>query len=473
MPKKLSTTIAIFSDIVLVNTAFVLAVIIRFESIPWQKLRWYLPLFPFITFVSPVVFYIFELYDRKACKSSSRIFLNVFRSSLVIFIASMLFAYVFRATQLGKTPTSVLMLSMVLTQGLTGGWRIIRCYLQTKINDKDIIQKLFVLGIKSRFPSFISSDMPLWYVLNQNKQENIQIVRFSEDIYLKNIPNLSYSVDSYYYGCEPITELSSLISFIKRENIHEVFVESGAMSRSMLIKLAQSLAQTSIRLSVIRDQYEVLIDARITALGNRFPTIELVNNKISGWYMNFKRVADVVISIVGLLVLAVLYLPIALAIKLTSEGPVIFKQERAGLHGKAFIILKFRSMYKDAERYTGAVLARENDPRITSVGRIMRKFRLDELPNFINVLKGEMSFIGPRPERLEQINKLKAEYPFYIGRLQIKPGITGWAQVNGNYEDIKFKLHHDLYYIENISLFLDFVIFLKTIPTVILGKGAR
>jgi exopolysaccharide biosynthesis polyprenyl glycosylphosphotransferase len=348
------------------------------------------------------------------------------------------------------------------------------------------IKRLVILGAnQSESPSLNGLvNQSFDYAQDRREQNNTQVIRFSKTTHLSAVPGELAKLTNAKPRAEAaniktgdslklVTDLSKLCSFIEKEEIQEVFIESEAMSRDALVQLACNLAESDIQLLVIPDQYEVLIGAKITAQGGFFPTIQLATGNNAGWYMNFKRVADVVFSLGMLTGMFLLYPIIAALIKLTSKGPVIYKQKRAGLHGHIFNIYKFRSMYQDAEKDTGAVFAKENDHRKTPVGKIMRKIRFDELPNFINVLKGEMSFIGPRPERPEHIDKLKAEYPFYIGRLQVKPGITGWAQVNGNYEDIKLKLHYDLYYMENMSFLLDFIIFLKTIPTVIFGKGAR
>ena len=486
MKRKLYTIASVFADVILVNLAAVLAFVIRFGGdIPWQNFQSYLILSPFITFISPIFFYIFELYDRKACMSRPRIVLNAFRSSLGIFITCVIVAYVFR-THLSTFPTPVLGLFLILMIAFIAGWRLVIWYFQVKRMGKIIkpIKRLVILGAnQSESPSFSGLvNQSFDYDQNRREQNNTQVIRFSEtgpSTTLRACPERSEGTDQATNAdtgdrSELVTGLSSLISFMEKEEIREVFVESEAMSRHTLVQLAYNLADKDVQLSVIPDQYEVLIGTRITTQGASFPTIQLATDDKAGWYMNFKRLADVVVSLGMLTGMFLLYPIIAVLIKLTSKGPVFYKdQERVGLHGRIFKIWKFRSMYQDAEKDTGAVFAKENDHRTTPVGRIMRKFRLDELPNFINVLKGEMSFIGPRPERPEHINNLKTQYPFYIGRVQVKPGITGWAQVNGNYEDIEFKLHYDLYYIENMSLLLDFIIFLKTIPTVILGKGAR
>ncbi|MDP3832066.1 MAG: sugar transferase, partial [Ignavibacteriaceae bacterium] len=152
-----------------------------------------------------------------------------------------------------------------------------------------------------------------------------------------------------------------------------------------------------------------------------------------------------------------------------------FRQERCGKNGKVFKLFKFRSMYDDAEKLSGPVWSQKNDPRVTRVGKFIRKIRLDELPQMINVLKGEMSLVGPRPERPFFVEKLAEEIPYYKRRLKVKPGITGWAQVKHKYdesvEDVKTKLRFDLFYIENMSLRMDFKILFRTIFVVFLGKG--
>jgi exopolysaccharide biosynthesis polyprenyl glycosylphosphotransferase len=194
-------------------------------------------------------------------------------------------------------------------------------------------------------------------------------------------------------------------------------------------------------------------------------------------YLVIKRIMDIGIAVVGLLFLVVLYPFVAVCTKLTSRGPVFYKQERVGLNGKSFIIWKFRTMRTDAEKQTGPVWATKDDERVTCFGKIMRKIRLDEIPQFINVLKGEMSFIGPRPERPHFVKQWSESIPNYLRRLQVKPGITGWAQIHVNYDrnvdDVRRKVEYDLYYIDNISLLIDLMILVVTFKVVLTGRGAH
>jgi exopolysaccharide biosynthesis polyprenyl glycosylphosphotransferase len=190
-----------------------------------------------------------------------------------------------------------------------------------------------------------------------------------------------------------------------------------------------------------------------------------------------KRTLDVTASGIGLLLSAPLMGIIALAVKCSSPGPVFFRQVRVGQWEQGFEVIKFRTMREDAESISGAMWAAEKDPRVTRIGRVLRKFRLDEMPQFMNVLKGEMSFVGPRPERPVFVEQLKQRIPYYGERHTVKPGITGWAQINYGYgaseEDALRKLEYDLFYIKQLSLFFDLFIVLKTIKTVLFGNGAR
>jgi exopolysaccharide biosynthesis polyprenyl glycosylphosphotransferase len=188
-----------------------------------------------------------------------------------------------------------------------------------------------------------------------------------------------------------------------------------------------------------------------------------------------KKVIDIVGGIALFLTTWPLLLLSAIVIKLTSDGPVFYRQERVGLHGKTFSVLKFRSMYIDAEAKSGPQWSVQNDPRITPVGRILRKFRIDEFPQMFNVLKGEMSFVGPRPERPYFVETLKRDIPYYDVRHYVRPGVTGWAQVKYPYgasvADSYQKLQYDLYYAKHMSLLLDLTIVFKTLKVVLSGDG--
>ena len=187
----------------------------------------------------------------------------------------------------------------------------------------------------------------------------------------------------------------------------------------------------------------------------------------------YQRVLDIVLSVIGLLVGIPLIIIFGILIKVEDNGPITYKQERLGKGGKRFYIYKLRSMRTDAEKF-GAQWAEKDDPRITKVGKFIRKTRIDEIPQLFNILKGDMSIIGPRPERPSFTEEFNQEIPGFIDRLAVKPGLTGWAQVNGGYDITpKEKLIEDIYYIKNRSILLDLKILFKTVKVVLTGDGAR
>lgn len=193
------------------------------------------------------------------------------------------------------------------------------------------------------------------------------------------------------------------------------------------------------------------------------------------WESFAKRFLDLLTSLSILILTLPLWMIIAAMIKLNSHGPVLYRQIRVGKDGRHFKMLKFRSMKTDAEKHTGPVWAGRNDPRVTKVGRFLRKTHLDELPQFLNVVKGDMSLVGPRPERPFFVEKLSKEIPLYKHRHRVKPGITGWAQVKYKYdeniEDVRNKIKYDLFYIENNSWRLDLKILFNTVYVMVAGKG--
>jgi exopolysaccharide biosynthesis polyprenyl glycosylphosphotransferase len=197
----------------------------------------------------------------------------------------------------------------------------------------------------------------------------------------------------------------------------------------------------------------------------------------SRWTLAWKRGFDLIVGLSGLLVSTPIMILVAIAIRFDSPGPIIYRQTRVGFKGRLFELLKFRSMRVDAEVGTGAQWAQEQDPRVTRLGRILRKYRLDELPQFINVIRGEMSFVGPRPERPMFVEQLRKEIPYYDERHMVRPGLTGWAQVEYQYgstiQHACRKLEYDLFYLMNMSTLFDSAIALKTIRILLSGRGSR
>jgi Undecaprenyl-phosphate glucose phosphotransferase len=204
------------------------------------------------------------------------------------------------------------------------------------------------------------------------------------------------------------------------------------------------------------------------------PIITLQDSPLYGWNAALKRGLDLGLGIVGLALLSPLMGAIALAIRWSSPGPVLFRQERMGLDGRRFEMLKFRTMIEDAEKETGAIWASPSDPRVTWIGRLLRRTSLDELPQLWNVLKGEMSLVGPRPERPELIGRFRKEIPRYMLRLKVKAGMTGWAQVNGwrGNTSIEKRIEHDIFYIENWSLGLDLKVIMRSLVHGFMNRNA-
>ena len=241
-------------------------------------------------------------------------------------------------------------------------------------------------------------------------------------------------------------------------------------------ELVESLVladEVSVRVDVVPDLYEIFIGT-VDAIVGDVPLMEISRSTVPTYFAAAKRVIDFAAALALLTILSPVLLLAALAIALTDGGPILFSQERSGKALRPFHVYKLRTMVKDAERLTGPVLAEEDDPRITRVGRFMRRYRIDELPQLFNILKGEMSFVGPRPERPYFVERYVLEIPGYRERFNVKPGVTGLAQVSGGYATTpERKLKYDLIYMYHQNLAMDAQIVAETLRVVLTGRGAR
>ncbi len=297
---------------------------------------------------------------------------------------------------------------------------------------------------------------------------------------LTKFPQLGYkfsgyvSLDNSHDKSKNLGMTGDLKKIIQEKKISEVLIALEEHDKEKLFDIIRSCQETDVNLKIMPDTYEIVSGLAKTNQLYGVPFIEVMPEIMPYGSKLFKRVLDVTISGVLLILLAPLLLIIILSIKLSSRGPVFYLQQRVGRGSKLFNMYKFRSMVKDAEEY-GPEWAGEKDPRITGIGRLIRKVYLDEIPQLINVLKNEMSIVGPRPERPYFVEMLSREIPYYYKRLTVKPGITGWAQIKHKYDssldDVREKLKFDFYYIENMSLKLDFKIMVNTFLVIIFMKG--
>lgn len=264
---------------------------------------------------------------------------------------------------------------------------------------------------------------------------------------------------------EVLGRVKDLENILETVEVSDVYVALGLDNYPQILEIFQMAHKYVVNIRLVPDLFQLLtLKAKIEDLDG-FPVISMDEPPMRGVLLGVKKISDVIISFVLVVLLSPLMGLIALLIKLTSKGPVFYHQERVGLDGKKFMIHKFRTMICDAEKETGPVMCRPDDPRITKFGRFLRKFSLDELPQLFNVLKGEMSLVGPRPERPSFVKDFCKKIPKYMLRHKVKSGITGWAQIHGLRQDtpIDKRMEYDFYYLQNWSFALDLKILWKTL----------
>lgn len=276
----------------------------------------------------------------------------------------------------------------------------------------------------------------------------------------KHLPNLGH--------------ISNIKEIVNTYKIEEIVIAIESREHCKIKNIINKLQGTKVPIRVIPDMYDILIGkVRMSSIFG-MPLIEINHHIMPVWQQHTKRFLDIFLSVLAMIILMLIYFGIAIGVKLSSPGSVIYSHYRVGRNGKSFKIYKFRSMYLDAEK-DGPALSSKTDSRVTKFGRFLRKTRLDEIPQFYNVLKGDMSLVGPRPERQFFIDQITEKAPHYAHLLSVRPGITSWGQVKYGYaenvEQMIERLKYDIIYIENRSLYIDFKIMIYTIKIVFQGKG--
>lgn len=337
--------------------------------------------------------------------------------------------------------------------------------------------------------------LPLWrifywkYVVRALRSERVLLLGNSSILseviaYLHERPEVGYSIIGYLCEQTPcdfdvpcLGEVGEIVQVFEKHRPTRIVVGMSERRNRLPVQDLLEIRFGGVVIEDAADTYEMAtrrVCSRIIQPSQLIFSSELGPRPQAIVFQNFY---SFVIGLVGLIVLSPLMLIAAIAVRLSSPGPILYRQRRVGLNGHVFTLAKFRSMYVDAEARTGAIWASKDDPRITPIGRWLRKLRLDELPQLWNVVMGEMSIVGPRPERPEFVDMLAHQIPYYRQRLAVKPGITGWAQINHKYGDTQLdamiKLEYDLYYIKHLAAALDFYIIFHTVKVMLLSRGAQ
>ncbi|MFJ7371324.1 sugar transferase [Lysinibacillus sp. NPDC098008] len=413
----------IFVDLFLLFIAYIISFNIRFEDIDEANWNAFLSLSPWILLIALFFIMMYELYsvDRK---SKWDILRNVFVASTLIMLLTMALSYFFREFAL---PRSIILIAYIIGNGLLVVWKF---------------SIYFFISNKSSFVLFVGNKEEQKKIAHQmdiqfGRRASIRYANIDEKS--KSIFGKINEVDYVVLGSKLSSELKSKIIYEAIKNEKIVYVVPNFYD----LLLSQSIITT------IDDTMVMGVKPFGLTLSQRI----------------VKRVYDILISLIALIVLLPFFIIIILIMKVKEpRGSIFYKQARLGKNNKEFMIYKFRSMVEGAEKLTGPVLANQNDPRITAFGHFIRKTRIDELPQFLNVLKGDMSIVGPRPEREFFIKQFEKEHNSYTYRSTVQPGITGYAQIMGKYTtSVEDKLRFDLFYIRNYSFILDLIIQFRTV----------
>jgi sugar transferase (PEP-CTERM system associated) len=406
--------------------------------------------------VTLVSLYFADLYDYRVITDRRELFV---RATQALGGASLILAvlyYWFPDLVVGR---GVFAIAAIFVISLVFGWRILFEWANRRVGP---IERLLLVGTGD-------SAVKLARELHERRDLGVEIVGFVDADPAR--------VGAPVFNPGVIGTIDDIPAIVRARAVDQVVVSlADARGRLPMDKLLE-MKLDGVSFDHLASTYEKYTGK--IAVENLRPSWLIFSSgfKKTRTLMAAKRAGDVAFATTGLVLGAPLFLIVALLIRLTSRGPVLYHQRRVGQHGRVFVLHKFRSMTVDAEKGTGAVWAQPEDRRVTRIGRLLRRSRLDELPQLWNVLCGHMSVVGPRPERPEFVESLKRDIPFYGQRHVVKPGLTGWAQVRYTYgatvEDALEKLQYDLFYIKHMSLSLDVFIMAKTVKTVLMGRGAQ
>jgi Undecaprenyl-phosphate glucose phosphotransferase len=463
---RLLVTLYVLSDAALASIAFLITYYLRFHTgfIPAPKgtppLQQYINLLPFIAVLVPVGFQLQGLYRLRRGRSRVDDFFAVFVGSILAVIFSIvgtLYVETYFATPAARergafeVSQPAWAMFLVLNVALTFTSReIVREALERRWRAGIGLKRILIAGA-GELGRLVADK------IFEHRELGYQIVGFVDD--------RAAGDHLGYRGLPLLGTIDDAADICQRESIDHLYVALPPEHHVRMLQLIESTSREFVDVKVVPDLLQVIaLRARLEDLDG-IPVININDVPLQGFNSIVKRAIDVAISFVALVALAVPFIIIAAVIKLTSRGPVFYRQLRMGLDGSPFMIYKFRSMYNDAEAATGPVFASEQDPRRTPIGRVLRQSNADELPQFWNVLRGEMSIVGPRPERPNFVAEFKDKIPQYMLRHKVKAGITGWAQVNGwrGNTSIEKRIEYDLYYIENWSVRLDLKIMWLTL----------
>lgn len=438
----------LFSDIAVLYASLVVALLIRYGPTEARKqLDIHLAPFAAVFLVWLLAMYIANLYDRRSLQNRREFFEALGQTGVMATVVSIMLFYVVPA--FGITPKT----NLLIFAGVVGGLQTASRYLYNRVLAHGT-QKKAVLIVDTG-----PASIELARIIRDNPQMGYAMAG------LMHLGQATLALEENEFPI--IHGIADFEHAVQTGNVETVIIGPEAYAMPQAIERMFESLHLGISFVDLPTFAEHLTGKVPVNTINQVWFLENFTAGSRRMYDVAKRGIDIAVSVCGGAVVLMLFPLIALAIKLDSKGPILFRQIRSGHGGKLFSIIKFRTMFTDAEVYTGAVWAIEGDPRITRLGRLMRASRIDELPQFWNVLRGQMSIVGPRAERPEFDNQLVKEIPFYRQRYLIKPGLSGWAQIRYPYgasvQDSMEKLRYDLYYIKNRSFLLDTEIILKTI----------